>query len=82
MGPTQNTNKITQWFLDLCKKNYDWVVRSIFLLVLKLQDIDTKLARLLKHGILHATSNFVFWGFNGMGPYEAFSICKSLKFKD
>jgi hypothetical protein len=47
------------------QKNYDWVVKSIFLLVLKLQDIDSKSARLLKHGIPHATSNFVFWGFNG-----------------
>jgi hypothetical protein len=27
-------------------------------------------------------SNHGFWGSNGMGPSEAFAICKSLKFKD
>jgi hypothetical protein len=64
------------------KKNYDWVVRFVFLLMLKLQDIDNKSLRLLKLGILHALFDFVFWGFDGMDPSKVLVICKSLKFKD
>jgi hypothetical protein len=48
----------------------------------KLQDIDNKAARLLKLGIPCALFNFVFWGFDGMGPSKAHVICKSFKFKD
>jgi len=40
------------------------------------------LKRLLKLGIGHATSDFLFWGSYGIGVGEAFVICKSFKLKD
>jgi hypothetical protein len=68
--------------LLMCTIHYDWVVRSIFLFLLKLQGIDNKLARLLKPRIPHATSNFVFWGFDGLDPSGALVICKLIKLKE
>jgi energy-converting hydrogenase Eha subunit E len=66
----------------MCTIHYDWVVRSIFLFLLKLQGIDNKLARLLKLEIPHVTFNFVFWGFDDLGPSEALVICKLIKLKE
>jgi hypothetical protein len=72
VGP-HNRNKETHGFM-MCIKHYDWVIGSIFLLVLKLQDIDNKSTRVLKPKIPCATSNFMFWGFDGMNPNEALTL--------
>jgi hypothetical protein len=72
VGP-HNINKGMHGFM-MCIKHYDWVIRLVFLLVLKLQDIDNKSTRVLKPKIPHATSNFMFWGLDGMGPNEALTL--------
>lgn len=57
----------------MCKV-FETIVR-FFLLMLKLQDINNKSARLLNPRISHATFNYVFWGFDEMSLNEVFAIC-------